>query len=54
MQESNEKQGTKKVYHKPEITTEPLCSDMALCTCDPNESKQDFECEMMGFMVFQS
>lgn len=38
----------KRPYHKPEITSEPLCSDMALCGCDESEAKLDQIC-MMNF-----
>ncbi len=41
----------KKPYVKPQINTEPLCSDMALCGCDPSESKLDWECEANYGMI---
>ena len=41
---------SKKAYQKPTITSEPLCSDMALCACDEESGwKQGDYCTGMGF-----
>ncbi len=49
--DKEEAQKPKKAYVKPMISTEPLCSDMALCGCDPSEAKLDWECEMNGYLI---
>ena len=41
---AKENNSSKKVYQKPTITSEPLCSDMALCTCDPDAYKSEWPC----------